>query len=107
MCTVKIPASYAGFGSGHCGHEFLRSLRWRLLDRNLNSAVHAFCYKNEIDNASELVRNEISYEIGAVAGLDLGRRRGTASLAPVQDQGCRGSGRPTMPTDRYLAAGDR
>src|SRR5690348_7387367 len=85
----------------------LASLSRRPLAGNLNSAVHAFCHKNEIDNASEFVRNEITYEIGAVAGLDLGCRRGTAKLAPLQDQGCRGSGRPAFPTDRYLAARDR
>ena len=53
-----------------------------LLKGKLDFAVHAFCRKNEINHASDLVRNEITYEIDAVAGLDLRCHRGAAKLAP-------------------------
>jgi hypothetical protein len=53
-----------------------------LLKGKLDFAAHAFCRKHEINHASELVRNEITYEIDAVAGLDLGCHRGAAKLAP-------------------------
>src|SRR6185437_4335766 len=49
-----------------------------LTDRNLNSTIHAFFRKHEIDRTSEFVRNEIAYEIGPVAGLDLRRHWGAA-----------------------------
>ena len=81
--------------------------RSRLFQRNLDPAIHAFFYEREIDHATEFVRNEIAYEIGAVAGLNLGGHRRTSKLAPLQDQGCLLPVRLTVPTDRYLPAGDR
>jgi len=49
----------------------------------LDPAIHAFFYEREIDPATEFVRDEIAYEIGAVAGLNLGRHRRTSDLAPL------------------------
>ena len=53
-----------------------------LLKGKLDFAAHTFYRKHEINHASELVRNEITYEIDAVAGLDLRCHRGAAKLAP-------------------------
>ena len=58
------------------------AVRSRLFQRNLDPAIHAFSYEREIDPATEFVRNEIAYKIGAVAGLNLGRHRRTSKLAP-------------------------
>src|ERR1700756_3475379 len=74
---------------------------------NLNSAARTLACEHEIDRSSELVRNQIAYEIGAIARSGPGCHRGTAGLAPLQDQGCGGSVRLAIPIDRYLAAGDR
>src|SRR5215470_7724474 len=57
-----------------------------LSNRKLDSTAHAFRREHEINEASDLVRNEITYEVDAVARLDLRCHRGTAKLAPDQDQ---------------------
>jgi hypothetical protein len=54
----------------------------RLPHRNLNSAAHALWCEHEINLASQLVRNEIAYEIGTVAGLGLGFHRWAIELLP-------------------------
>jgi hypothetical protein len=64
-------------------HTSLQRSNFRLFGGNLNSAAHAFGGEHEIDHPSELVRNEIADKVCAVAGLNLGRYRGTASLAPL------------------------
>jgi len=66
---------------GLCGFGSARS-RSNLLKGKLDSAAHTFCRKHEINRASEFVGNEITYEIDAVAGLDLRCHRGAAKLAP-------------------------
>lgn len=55
-----------------------------LPDGKLNSTVHAFFCERECDRAAEFVRDEIAYEVGAVARWMLTGHRGAAKLAPVQ-----------------------
>src|SRR5262245_65706143 len=64
--------------------------RSRLFQRNLDLAIHALFHERESDPATEFVRNEIAYEIGAVAGMSCSRHRRAAQFAPYQDQvrGC-------------------
>src|SRR5215472_12240546 len=97
-----LDAAHGGYGSKTALTTAGRS---RLFQRNLDPAIHAFFYEREIDPATELVRSEIAYEIGAVAGLNLGRYRRTSKLAPFQHQDCLLPVWLTVPADRYLAAG--
>ena len=53
-----------------------------LLKGKLDFAAYAFWREHEINHASDLVRDEITYEINAVAGLDLRCYRGAPKLAP-------------------------
>src|SRR5262249_37293982 len=78
-----------------------------LPDRNLNSAAHAIWCEHEINLASQLVRNEIAYEIGAIAGLGLGFHRRAIELLPDQRQISPISVQLTVPVHRYLAARNR
>src|SRR6185312_1782920 len=85
----------------------LPSWQSRPPDRNLNSTIHAFFCKHEIDLASKFVRNEVAYKCGAVAGWVLKIHRWTAKLAPDQGQVGHLSVRLKVPIDGYLAAWDR
>src|SRR5215510_3332162 len=76
--------------------------RSRLFQRNLDLAIHALFHERESDPATEFVRNEIAYEIGAVAGVSCSRHRRAAQFAPYQDQvrGC-ASVQLALPTHRH------
>ena len=79
----------------------------RLPNRNLNLAAHAFRCEQEIDLASEFVRNEIAYESGAIAGLGLGFERRAIEFLPDYRQVSPISVRFTVPIHRYVASRDR
>src|SRR5262245_21463731 len=81
--------------------------RSRLFQRNLDLAIHALFHERESDPATEFVRNEIAYEIGAVAGVSCSRHRRAAQFAPYQDQvrGC-ASVQLALPTHRHSTTRD-
>src|SRR5215475_9514160 len=74
-------------------------------DRNFNSTAHSLWVEHQINLASKLVRDEIAYEIGAIAGLDLGFHRRAVALLPDYRQTGPISVRLTIPIHPYVAAG--
>src|SRR5262249_54399938 len=61
--------------------------------RNLYSAARALGCEYEIDLAAELVRDELAYQVCAVARLGRSQDRWTAKLAPFDRQTCGGLAR--------------
>src|SRR6516165_778659 len=57
-----------------------------LPQRNLNAAVYASWRKHEIDVTTELMRNEVADQVGAVAGVVRRCHRWPANLAPFNPQ---------------------
>src|SRR6267142_2238948 len=60
-----------------------------LFERNLYPAARALGCECEIDLATELMRDELAYQVCAVARLDRSHDRWTAKLTPFDHQTCR------------------